>query len=1050
MSTSSASQKGIIAWFVHNSVAANLLMVMIIFAGIAAISNVRVESFPSIPPNSITVSIAFESGSAQSAEEGVAIKVEEALQGVEGIKTIESSSDGQGVTVTVVKKSSYSLDALYRDVKVKVDAIGNLPKCAEKPVISAQQDLEEVISVNLYGQVSSSVLQQYAQELRSELLANPQIQKVDYVGWKQEEIRIEVDEYQLQALGLSLENIASKVGAASITDTGGELNGAQGKLLLKTEQQRYNAKEFASIPIKQLANGSEILLSDIAHIQDSHDHTENITRFNGQASVGVKVKMYGKYNITDVAAAVKQVAQEFQSSLPQGISLALSNDQSEPIKARLSLLMSNSIQGVVLVVGLLALFLNIRVALWVGLGLPVIFAGALALMGDSFFGLTLNELTTFGFIMALGIVVDDAVVIGESIYEQREKQGASIQSTIDGALKVATPTTFGVLTTMVAFMSMTLIEGDLGKIFAQFSYAAAFCLLFSLIESKWILPAHLAHVRMHSNAKPGSFSGYWSKLQTKVLFGLSYVTQKYYKPSLLKVLKYRYAFLALFISLFIGVIGLVPAGKVKAVFFPEISADSIGIELAFQEDAGFGMVQRETLVVEGLADALNKKLTQEYQLTKAPIQSVLTDTSQSGASITVGLSANNDRPFTANELAKRWQAELPPLEGIETINFSAQMITDKDISIELRSRNLSTIESAGSELVQELKQLNGVFGVKNDARAALMQADIEVNAQGKAMGLSSSDLIRQLQYAYQGFEVQRIQKGENEIKVKILYPDARRQSLADLEYANIRLADGSIVPLTSVASISTKYVSTKIKRLDYSRVNQVTADVDKSVTSPEAILVKLNNGIFKQLKQQYRDLDIVISGQQREKEEITSSFKGAFVVALLAIYALLAIPLKSYWQPLIIMCAIPFGMVGAIFGHMLHGISISLLSLFGMLALSGVVVNDSLLLISRYNIGRAAGLSVTQALVESGTGRLRAILLTSATTYFGLLPLLAETSRQAQFLIPAAASMGYGILFATVITLVLIPALVMTVEDLQGVIFQKQNSKIGQEKLIYD
>lgn len=1030
---------GIIAWFTRNSVAANLLVLLILVAGISSLLNLRVEGFPSIPPNSVTISVVYDSGSAESAEEGIALKLEDALQGVEGVKSLEISSTGDGVTATIRKTSSYDLDTLYRDIKTKIDSISTLPQRAEKPIISQQVYLEDVISVNLFGSVDSPVLQVYAKELRSKLLASSQIQKVNYFGYKDEEITIQVDESKLQALNLSMADIATQINAASITDTSGELLGSQGKLILKTTQQRRNAKEFTSIPVKTLSDGQTIFLSDIAIVQDDFANETHLTRYNGKPSVGLNVKMYGKSNVTNVANEVIQIVNEYQKTLPSTIQINLWNNQSDPIKSRLSLLMKNSAQGVFMVVALLALFLNIRVALWVGFGLPVTFAGAMVLMGDSFFGLSLNELTTFGFIMALGIVVDDAVVIGESIYEEREKKGATIESTIMGAKKVATPTTFGVLTTMVAFMSMTLIEGELGQIFAQFAYAAAFCLVFSLIESKLILPSHLAHVRMHANSKGRSFGAYWTRFQNHILAGLRHFTYQYYKPFLVLVLRYRYAALTLFLSFFVLVAGTIPSGKIKSVFFPEISSDFISIDMAFKDDAGYGLVQREALKIENLSKVLNQKLSTEYSLDVEPIQSLLTETTDNSATLIIGLSANAERPFTASELAKRWQSLVPALEGIDSINFSADMIAEKDISIELRSKNNKTIELAGQALVDNLALINGVSGIKNGVKTAQTQIDIEVRPESIALGLNNTEILNQLKLAYQGYEIQRLQKGQKEVKVRIQYPDNRRQTLDDLQYANIRLPDGNIVPLYSVATISTKYVSTSIQRKNNSRVNQVTADVNKTLITPDEVILKLETGLFQELRSKYRDLDIVISGQQEEQNKITQSLKGAFVIALIAIYALLAIPLKSYLQPIVIMCAIPFGVVGALLGHMLHGIPISLLSLFGVLALSGVVVNDSLLLISRYNHGREMGLSIADALVESGTGRLRAILLTSTTTYFGLVPLLLETAPQAQFLIPAATSMGYGILFATIITLILIPALVMINEDIIA-LFTRKNS----------
>lgn len=491
---------GIIAWFTTNPVAANLLMIIILVAGALSVMRSRVESFPSIPPSSISNFVKYDSGSASSAEEGIASKIENALQGVEGIKSLSSVSDGDGVTVTATRSSGYVLDRLYQEIKTKVDGISDLPTDAKQPVITRQEDVEDVISINLYGEVDSSALHSYMEELRSKLLESAYIQKVNYIGRKPEQIIIEVDERKLLAQNLTIESIVNQIKAESLNQTAGELKGAKGTLILKSEQQSREASEFAALPIKNLLNGQTLVLSDVANVNEQFEPNGYLTRYNGHPSVGLTVKMYGKSNINDVAKSARSIVEAFKSTLPKGVNVSMWNDQSEPIKHRLNLLLKNGMQGIFFVVLLLALFLNIRVAFWVGLGIPVVFAGAMVLMGDSLWGLTLNELTTFGFIMALGIVVDDAVVIGESIYEQREKYGATLESTITGAQKVATPTTFGVLTTMVAFMSLSLIEGEMGKIFSQFALAAAFCLFFSLIESKLILPAHLAHVRMESRS----------------------------------------------------------------------------------------------------------------------------------------------------------------------------------------------------------------------------------------------------------------------------------------------------------------------------------------------------------------------------------------------------------------------------------------------------------------------------------------------------------------------------------------------------------------------
>lgn len=1024
------TQKGWVAWFAANPVAANLLMLLILVAGIMSAMNLRVEAFPPLPPNSVSIYVSYDSGSARSAEEGITIKIEEALQGISGIKKISSTSDTSGSNITVERSSGYDLDILYRDIKKRVDGITSLPSEAERPVINKSTYLEDAVSVHIAGMVPQDVLQQTAQQLRSLLLKSPAIERVNTNGRETPEISIEVDERRLQALGLTISDIAEQVAASSLTVAGGELFSQEGLLIVKADQQRYHLRDFESILILQTQDGQRLTLSDVAQIQDSFKQSGTLSRFNGKRAIWLDIKMYSSSNIIAISDAVQQEVDNFNATLPAGIEATVWNDQSVYINNRLNLLLKNSVMGIGLVMLLLALFLNIRLALWVGAGLPVIFAGAMLLMDARLFNMTLNELTTFGFIIALGIVVDDAVVVGESIYSERQRYGASLNSTIRGAQRVTLPTVFGVLTTVVAFFALVLVEGEMGKIFSFFAYAAAFCLIFSLVESKLILPAHLAHLKMDKGPAKNPISKSWHWLQTQVSQGLVTFTRKIYRPIVHQVLNFRYITLLLSISLFILVGGMVPSGKVRAVFFPDIPSDFIEVQLELDQQAGYGLVQEQALEIEQLAFRLKQRLQAEYQLSQAPIPHLMTLSGNNSASIIAGLSPRYERPLGTQEIADLWQQEIGPLEAVRKLKFVTAWEGASDISIELASESPQTLLQAANEVREALALYNGVSGIENSMKAGQAQIDLQLRPAGEAMGLTTALLARQIQQAYQGYEVQRIQRGLDEIKVKVRYPLDQRQQLDDLEQARIRTPDGRIIALRTVANISTRYVADEIERINRSRVAVITADVNKVIASPAEIIKDLDQQFLTQLQQDYPGLTVKFGGEAQEEATTTDSMKGAFLVALIAIYALLAIPLKSYVQPLLIMSAIPFGIIGALIGHWLHGIPLSLLSLFGILALSGVVVNDSLLLISRYNDNRIQGKPARLAMVEAGCGRMRAIVLTSITTYAGLVPLIWETAENAQFLIPAAVAMGYGILFATVITLILIPALVVISEDL--------------------
>ena len=1019
------THSGPVAWFARNPVAANLLMALILVAGLMSAMNLRVEAFPPLPPNSVTVSVPYDSGSARNAETGIALKIEEALQGVEGIKSLSVDADGSGVNATVERTSGYDLETLYQDIKARIDGLANLPLSAERPVVTKERYLEDAVSVQVYGQAPARELQEVARLLRKQLLNNSAIERVNTNGRRVPEMVIEVDEAKLQALDLSLADIAAKVRSSSLIEAGGELFSASGRLIIKADQQATFQRQFEQILVVQRPSGERITLGELAVVTDGFAQSPVLSRFNGVPAIGLDVKMYGRSDIMSISQQVAKEVAEFRPQLPQGIEIAVWNDQSGYIADRLSLLLYNSLLGMALVMLLLALFLNLRVALWVGVGLPVVFCGALLLMDARLFDLTLNELTTFGFIIALGIVVDDAVVVGESIHTSQQRHGASLEATIEGAKRVSLPTVFGVMTTIVAFMALTLVEGEMGTIFSFFAYAAAFCLVFSLLESKFILPAHLAHPGKPANNR---VSRAWGRLQSALTAGLDSFTQRIYRPLLQAALVHRYASLVFALALFTLVFGLVPSGRIGAVFFPDIPSNYISVQMTLEDDAGFGLVQRQARIIEQAAEQYNRQALEQGQ-PQAPIQHLAMWTDDRQATLVAQLSPRSSRSLGTQQIANAWQQQIPALEGLRQLKMVTSWEGAEDISIELRAEQQQLLLAASDQLRQALAQYPGVGAIQSSLRAGQGQVDLVLTAAGEALGLSAKALAEQVQQGFQGLEIQRFQRGNDEIKVTIQYPESARRGLDNLAQARIRTADGQVLPLSHVARLETRFVAKNIYRVDGSRVAVVSADVDKSQASPQQVLDDLESGLFQQLRRDYPGLEIVLAGEAREEAQTRQSLQGAFLVALLAIYALLAIPLSSYWQPLVIMMAIPFGIVGALLGHWLHAIPLSILSLFGILALSGVVVNDSLLLINRYNTLRASGLAVQQALVEAGCGRLRAIFLTSITTYAGLVPLIFETSEQAQFLIPAAIAMGYGILFATVITLLLIPALTCIGED---------------------
>lgn len=1033
----SPNKSGIFSWFLLNPIAANLLMAFILIMGVITAFELRKEAFPAIAPNVVSITIPFLSGSAKSAEEGIALRVEEALSAIQGIKRMTTTSTGFEVTVEILKKSKYDLDVLYRDVKNSIDAISSLPLKAEKPLISKAVWSEHAIWLQLFGDIDHDLLQSLSDELNKKLLAGKGINKVSTFGRLTPEISIEIDEKRLQSYNITLAQIAEKVGNSSLIESGGELKSAEGTVFVKADRQRFRQRDFEQIILLSFRDGSKVTLGDVAQVKDSYTEEPILSRYNGLPSIALQVEMFGDSDVMTAATKAKEVVEAFKKRLPPQVSIATWYDQSTYIVERLSLMFKNSAQGILLVLLLLALFLNFKVAFWVAAGLPVAFAGALWVMGDGFAALTINELTTFGFIITLGIVVDDAVIIGESIHEAKEKEPNTLGA-LKGLHRVLIPATFGVLTTVVAFYSLTLVAGELGQLFSQFALVGIFCLLFSLVESKLILPAHLAY--QSKKSKPSNkLSQLWQSIQTYVSLLLKKFTFNVYQPVLKKLLTYRYATLFSMLTCFILVLAMFNNGVIRYVFFPSIPSNVISINIIMEEGVGYGLTHKAALRIEEVGLDLNKDLQKEYQLKQALIQHIqVRSTNASEVNIIAELAPRDIRPISIKEITKRWKEQVGYIEGASSAEFSADWSGVDDIRIEIYSGNEQTLQLINDEVTYALSLNKAIYNIKNTLKSSQDQVNLELNALGIAEGLTMADLSSQIQQSLQGYEVQRLQRNKDEIRVQIRYPKEDRSHRDDLNNTKIRVSSGRVLSLSSIANITLVDVDSEIFRINRNKVTVLTADVNKSKTSPSAILKELDKTLLSSLRSTYPEALIVIDGEAAEQKESLHSLVYAFLLALFGIFTLLAIPLRSYVQPLVVMFAIPFGIVGALLGNFICNIPVSILSIFGILALTGVVVNDSLLLISRFNELRKNGTECIDALCQSATSRMRAILLTSTTTFAGLAPLLSETSEQAQFLIPAAVSLGYGILFATIITLILIPVSLLICHDIS-----EQSTKYG-------
>ena len=1020
----SGFNEGIIGWFARNSVAANLLLIATIVLGVMSLDQLRKEAFPSMAPNRVTISVSYDSGAPEQAEEGIAIKIEEAIESVSGIDTITSTSNAKGSTVVVEKEDDYPLDALFSDIQTKVDAINDFPSEAENPIIEKATRQDHAIWVQLYGDADRATLQELADKLKSDLLAKSAIRDLDIKAKADPMIAVELDEAKLQAYGLTLSDVSDAINAESSSAITTSLRNGEKAVRLKVSQQAYQQQEFAHIRLLTLADGTNIYLGDIADVKETFaDDTFTLSRYNQQSGMAIEIVMDEYGDITKIAEQANQVVDNWNNSnyLPEDVKLTTWYDSSTMIKDRLSLLVKNALSGIALVFIILALFLNLRVAFWVAAGLPFVFFGTLYFMTDSYAGLTINQMTTFGFIMALGIVVDDAVVVGESIYSTRREDGDTISNTVRGTLKVAVPTVFGVLTTVAAFVAVANVQGRLGEIYAQFATVVMICLLLSVVESKFILPSHLAHLNTHR--VPGK--GIWSRIQHGADSGLQWFSRNIYTKVIELALAYRYAVLILFLAIFVLVAGMPLTGKVRISFFPDIAGDTVRGEISMYDDASFGQTESGLLLLETTALQADANLTAKYGEKESEILS-LQVTAESDDSGNLVIELDSDSVYKSTELIKEWKRLAGNPEGVKKLNIEAKKSMGDNFKAEIKAWDSETVFAAGEAVKAKLQSIEGVSGIDDNMSPGEPQYRFELTEQGHALGIDTSSLATQILRSFGGSTVQKFQRDKDEVSVKVRYPETQRQTLADIMDARIRTTDGTAVPLSSVANVYTEYQTSEITRTDNLRAVYVSASVDKEVIASNELVQQIRAELIPDLMAQYSNLQIDFDGEAARQEETTSSMGNMFVGAMIAIYALLAIPLRSYVQPVLIMMAIPFGIVGAILGHVLNDLTISILSLNGVLALSGVVVNDSLLLVSRFNeLIREKNMAVKEAISAACTGRLRAVLLTSFTTFAGLAPLLSETSVQAQFLIPAAASLGYGILFATLITLVLIPSLLL-------------------------
>jgi multidrug efflux pump subunit AcrB len=1039
-----SSHKGIIAWFAGNHVAANLLMLFIVVAGVISSFSLRKQTNPDFELSNVTISVAYLGAAPQEVEEGIVIKVEEAIQDVQGIVEINSRArEGLG-TVTANVGRDENIDDVLNEIKTRVDAISTFPALTEKPVYAKQEVIIPVIFVTIHGDIDEFTRKSLTDEIRDELLQFPDINQVDFLGDRDYEISIEVSEITLREYGLTMSEISQAIRESSIDLPGGTIRTSGGDILLRTEGQVYTGREFADLVLRTYPDGTRLLLSDVATIKDGFVETDGFGRFDGQRSATLNIQAMGPQNELKTAATVRQYVAEKRKTLPDAIKMSIWLDRSVLLEERLAMMMDNMLQGAALVLIILALFLRLKVALWVIVGIPITFLGALWLMPYGPWPTSINMISLFGFIVVLGIVVDDAIIIGESIYTKIRADGHTLDNVVLGAKRVAIPATFGVLTTMAAFAPMLFVGGIAGAFLEAMSVVIVLCLFFSLVESKLILPAHLAQARIPDIDEDDLFHPqrpialaervprFFLKIQRHVQHGLQHVIHKWYKPLVSTAVDNRGVTVSIFVAILIITFGFLSSGFVRMVLFPEVPQDFSMVQLTMQAGTS---PQRRNEVVDRIEDALLQMNSEHLENNPGSLPMIqhLSVSSQGDnrARMFVEMPRSRERPFELSEVTNAWRERVGDIPGVKDLSFSSMMHIGgtAPLFFRLSGEDYEQLMRAATELQNELRNYEGVFDINNSAVSGGDEIRLAVKPEAEALGITLSMLGRQVRQAFYGEEVQRIQRGRDELKVMVRYPIEERRSFADLENMMIRTPTGSQVPFHSVAEVTFGESYANIMRLNRTRTVTVSADADPDLVEPGQVIRDLASGYIPGLLERYPGVDYGLEGSSQEQADLLRNLTIASIAALFLIYALIAIPLHSYSQPLVIMSVIPFGAIGAVLGHLLMGMAISMFSLFGLIALAGVVVNDSLIMIDFVNKARERGVPVRQAVIESGTKRFRAIFLTSVTTAAGLIPILAETSFQAQYVIPTAVSLAFGIVFATIITLFLVPALYMLQVD---------------------
>ena len=1031
-----SENRGLISWFIRNPVAANLLMVVLLVGGALSAVNLQRQVFPTISPGTVVVTVPFPGATPAEVEEGVTRRVEEAVLGIDGVKRVNSTAS-ENVGRIVVEISDFAEEQLVKDdIESAVNRLSDFPpENAEKPVVVAPKPTGGVVTLAVVGELGPMALRRVAEDIERDLLTQRGVSLVSLEGDRDLEVSIEVSEATLRRYDLTLAEVASAVRQSSLDLAGGSIASSSGEILLRTNQKRQTGEAFESVVIRTLPDGSVITLADIADINDGFVRKQLKNEYNGRPAVFVKVARAEAEDVLQVKAAVDEFLTAY--SPPPGVELIQLRDETQLLRERVNLLLRNGAFGFALVFLFLVLMLDLRLAVWVSAGIATAFMGGIMLFGV--LGVTITMISLFGLIIVLGLVVDDAIVIGENIDAEQQSGGGAESAASRGAHRMLAPVVVGVLTTVAAFAPLLVTGGTFGDITRAIPLVVISVLLVSLLEAFCILPAHLSH--------GGSWSrGPIKRLQAKIGAGVEWLRERLVRPGVAFAAKWRYATIGVAVAFFILCIGLLQNGHVRFIFFPAVEGNSLSASLTMPDGTPF---ERTDAAVQHMTNAAYEVAEEIQEESGETLFVSVTSTSGGNASsnngpggqstfsgeenigqVRIELTPFGQRITPAAQIERRWRSRVGRIEGAERVSFSSSFVRfGSDVEFELAHQNEELLVASVEELKQRLAQIEGVNQIEDSFDLGKRQLVFELTAAGRAAGLREADIAVQVRQGFFGEEVQRIQRGREEIRVYVRYPESTRTNLDALDNFRVQLPGGSSAPLLTMASIEESRAYSSIERIDGRRVVTVSADVDEAISTPNIANEAILASVMPELEQKYPGLRWVRAGTTREQNEDLATLGSAFIVVLLIIFAMIATQLRSYIQPLAILVAIPLGVAGAVLGHFVLGFALSFISIFGIVALAGVAVNASVVLVDLYNQYRSEGRTPIQAAADSAARRFRPVLLTTLTTALGLAPLLFETSPQAQFLIPMAVSLGFGIVISGFMVLFVTPVVAVIIDD---------------------